>query len=121
VVTEPSGAVKRTAYIAGVATVIETDTGTAVTSETRYLLKDHLGSTDVMTSSTGTVLTRYSFDAHCFARGDSRSESRPPRAEKGQAPPDELDRICGLGQQLPRLAERAHHARVYSFACTPPA
>ncbi len=63
VVTEATGVIKRTACITGVATVIETDTATSQSSETRYLLKDHFGSTDVMTSSTGVVMVRYSFDA----------------------------------------------------------
>ncbi|WP_127077260.1 RHS repeat-associated core domain-containing protein [Rhodomicrobium lacus] len=46
-------------YIAGVAVEIE---GTGAT-ETLYLLKDHLGSTDVITDAMGAVQSRLSFDA----------------------------------------------------------
>jgi RHS repeat-associated protein len=49
-------------YIAGIAVVLET-TSTPTSTQTIYLLKDHLGSTDVVTDSTGAVQTRYSFDA----------------------------------------------------------
>ena len=74
------------AYIAGVAVVIKTETGlNTFTAETRYLLKDHLGSLDVETDAAGAVLQRYSFDAPSLARGNSPLGSRPPRAERGQA------------------------------------
>jgi RHS repeat-associated protein len=49
-------------YVAGVAVVIET-TSVPTSTQTIYFLKDHLGSTDVITDSTGAVQTRYSFDA----------------------------------------------------------
>jgi RHS repeat-associated protein len=42
--------------------VIET-TSAPASAETIYLLHDHLGSTDVITTADGTVQTRYSFDA----------------------------------------------------------
>ncbi len=56
------GATRHKITVAGVAMVIETTAPTPA-SETRYLLKDHLGSTDVVTDASGTVLERMSFDA----------------------------------------------------------
>ncbi|MGO9986640.1 MAG: RHS repeat domain-containing protein [Rhodomicrobium sp.] len=49
-------------YIGGAAVVLET-TSTPASASTVYLLHDHLGSTDVITDSSGNVQTRYSFDA----------------------------------------------------------
>ena len=49
------------------AVVIETTSAPAST-ETVYLLHDHLGSTDVITAADGTVQTRYSFDAWGWRR-----------------------------------------------------
>ncbi len=49
-------------YIGGAAVVIEV-TSTPASSQTIYLLHDHLGSTDVITDASGNVETRYSFDA----------------------------------------------------------
>lgn len=51
-------------YIAGKIIHIETGTGaTPTTVETKYLHKDHLGSVVLITSQTGAVLERYSYDA----------------------------------------------------------
>ncbi|MFN4329261.1 MAG: RHS repeat domain-containing protein [Limnobacter sp.] len=51
-------------YIAGKVLHIETGTSaTPATVQTKYLHKDHLGSVALITSQTGTVLERYSFDA----------------------------------------------------------
>jgi RHS repeat-associated protein len=64
VVTDPTGKRTRKATIAGVAMVIDEVTGATVTPVgIRYLLKDHLGSVDVVTDQTGAVLDRMSFDA----------------------------------------------------------
>lgn len=46
----------------GVAVIIDT-IGSQSTTETRYLLKDHLGSTDVILDANGAVIDRMSFDA----------------------------------------------------------
>jgi len=46
----------------GVAVIIDT-IGAQSTTETRYLLKDHLGSTDVILDADGAVVDRMSFDA----------------------------------------------------------
>jgi hypothetical protein len=45
-----------------VAVVIET-TSTPTASETIYLLRDHLGSTDVILDASGQITSRNSFDA----------------------------------------------------------
>lgn len=47
-------------FIGGVAVYTQKSNATA---ETKYLLKDHLGSTTVVTNSAGVVLERYSYDA----------------------------------------------------------
>ncbi len=54
--------ITRTAYIAGVATHISVQNGANVTSQVRYLHKDHLGSLDAMSDDTGAVIKRMSFD-----------------------------------------------------------
>ena len=61
-VVESGTTVTHKTYIGGAAVVIETTSAPAST-ETVYLLHDHLGSTDVITAADGTVQTRYSFDA----------------------------------------------------------
>jgi RHS repeat-associated protein len=64
VVTDPTGKRTRKVTIAGVAMVIDEVVGATVTPVgTRYLLKDHLGSVDLVTDQTGAVLDRMSFDA----------------------------------------------------------
>ena len=64
-----------------VAVIGDTTPGTW-TSQTQYLLTDHLGSVDVVTDVAGAVVERMSFDAPLFAPGDSRSGSRPPAHTK---------------------------------------
>ncbi len=61
-VVETGTTVTHKTYIGGVAVVIEV-TSTPASSQTVYLLHDHLGSTDVITDASGNVETRYSFDA----------------------------------------------------------
>jgi YD repeat-containing protein len=61
-VIESGTTVTHKTYIGGAAVVIEVTSAPAST-ETIYLLHDHLGSTDVITAADGTVQTRYSFDA----------------------------------------------------------
>ena len=70
-VISAAGSVTRRLYVAGAAIVIDTETAPGVTTpaETRYLLKDHLGSLDVVTDSSGAVLERLSFDAPDQVRG----------------------------------------------------
>jgi hypothetical protein len=60
-----SGQITRRVYIAGAAIVIGVQATPEITlpAETRYLLKDHLGSIDVVLDSNGGVLERMSFDA----------------------------------------------------------
>jgi hypothetical protein len=52
-----------TVYVAGVATIATVTNGANTSTTVRYLLKDHLGSTDVLTDASGAVVQRYSFDA----------------------------------------------------------
>ena len=61
-VVESGTTVTHKTYIGGAAVVIEVTSAPAST-ETIYLLHDHLGSTDIITAADGTVQTRYSFDA----------------------------------------------------------
>jgi RHS repeat-associated protein len=61
-VIESGTTVTHKTYIGGAAVVIEVTSAPAST-ETVYLLHDHLGSTDVITAADGTVQTRNSFDA----------------------------------------------------------
>ena len=72
VVNTPDGIVENKHYIntAG-ATILVTERSNAV-NDTRYLLKDHLGSTDVITDETGAVVESTSFDAF-GARRDALS------------------------------------------------
>jgi RHS repeat-associated protein len=101
VVVAASGQQTRKATIAGVAVVIDVVSGaTLVSSETRYLLKDHLGSVDVVTDASGAVLERLSFDAHYFTPSDSPPSSRPPGAKRGQTP-----------QCMPRTSSRGDENR----------
>ncbi len=61
-VVESGTTVTHKTYIGGAAVVIEV-TSTPASSQTIYLLHDHLGSTGVITDASGNVETRYSFDA----------------------------------------------------------
>ena len=72
VVNTPDGIVENKHYIntAG-ATILVTERSNAV-NDTRYLLKDHLGSTDVITDEAGAVVESTSFDAF-GARRDALS------------------------------------------------
>ena len=54
--------VKAKTYIAGIAVVTEPVSGGGA-ADTMYMLRDHLGSTDVVTDATGAVTDRFSFDA----------------------------------------------------------
>ncbi len=65
-VVESGTTVTHKTYIGGAAVVLET-TSTPTSTQTAYMLHDHLGSTDVITDASGNVQTRYSFDA--WARG----------------------------------------------------
>ena len=55
--------VKAKTYIAGIAVVTEPVSGGGGAADTMYMLRDHLGSTDVVTDATGAVTDRFSFDA----------------------------------------------------------
>jgi RHS repeat-associated protein len=64
-VRKSNGTVETKRYLGGV--VIEVITGTAFATgprELRYLFNDHLGSLDLITSSSGAVIERLSFDPH---------------------------------------------------------
>lgn len=61
---KPGGTIERKHYIGGFAVVTETElTSQAPTVQTDYLLRDHLGSLDVITDELGVVVTKLSFDA----------------------------------------------------------
>lgn len=60
----PDGTVEKKAYIGDFAVVTETVyTSQPTTIQTDYLLRDHLGSLDVITDELGIVVTKLSFDA----------------------------------------------------------
>lgn len=70
-------------YIAGgtgtIAEYIRTSSGT---NTTRYLTKDHLGSIDSITGSTGSVIVRMSYDAHGARRNEAGWSGAVPSADR---------------------------------------
>ena len=58
-------------FIAGVAVYTQKSNAT---TDTKYLLKDHLGSTTVVTNAAGSVIERYSYDAFGKARNLNGSD-----------------------------------------------
>jgi len=98
-VRSASGQVTHKTTVAGVAVIVDRQlTPGQWTTETRYLLADHLGSVDAVTDHTGAIVERVSFDASFLAHGDSRSESRPPCAHRGPAPPGRLASVHRHGE-----------------------
>jgi len=88
-------------YIGGAAVVLEV-TSTPTSSTTLYLLHDHLGSTDVVTDSSGNVQTRYSFDAWgarrnvtwaAFTGGMPASLWQTAKTTRGYTGHEELDEV----------------------------
>jgi hypothetical protein len=98
-----------------VAVVIDTETSSGVfTTETRYLLKDHLGSLDVTTDSLGNVLERLSFDA------SKRSLATPRRASAASPDGRPTAPAAGIpGRARPsRAASRFMSSSTRSASCT---
>ncbi len=66
-------------YIGDFAVVIDTHDGTNVTQTTDYLHRDHLGSVDTITDSTGAIAQKMSFDT------SKRSLASPRRASAAKS------------------------------------
>ena len=62
-ISRPGGNIERKHYIGGFAVVTEIDDGTTTTAQTDYLLRDHLGSVDIITDELGQITRQISFDA----------------------------------------------------------
>ena len=70
-------------YIAGgTGTVAEHIRDTTGLNTTRYLTRDHLGSVDTITSATGSVLVRLSYDEHGERRNELGWSGAVPPADK---------------------------------------
>lgn len=65
-----SGVVETKRYIAGEVIVTVTDNSGSISEEVNYLVKDHLGSTELIVSDTGTVIQAMSFDPFGARRND---------------------------------------------------
>jgi RHS repeat-associated protein len=100
-VVESGTTVTHKTYIGGAAVVLEV-TSTPTSSTTLYLLHDHLGSTDVVTDSSGNVQTRYSFDAWgarrnvtwaAFTGGMPASLWQTAKTTRGYTGHEELDEV----------------------------
>ncbi len=62
--TRNGAAFERRRYIGGFLILTETGTTAAPTRQFRYVFTDHLGSMDTLVDQNGTVIERFSFDAH---------------------------------------------------------
>ena len=62
-ISRPGGNIERKHHIGGFAVVTEIDDGSTTTTQTDYLLRDHLGSVDVITDELGVIIRQMSFDA----------------------------------------------------------
>lgn len=62
--TRNGAAFERRRYIGGFLILTETGTTAAPTRQFRYVFTDHLGSMDTLVDQNGTVVERFSFDAH---------------------------------------------------------
>lgn len=77
------GATNYRHYIAGgTGTVAEHIRGSSGTNTTRYLTKDHLGSPDSITGSTGSVIVRMSYGAHGARRNEAGWSGAVPSADQ---------------------------------------